>query len=185
MVTDDFLPAGVHIRSLKSHPDDRGVFTEIFREEWGVGCHAVQWNAVHSRAGVLRGVHAHVVHDDYLVVLSGTLVLGLHDMRRHGRSVGWSRIMTIDATAPQAITIPAGVCHGFYFPVPSTHIYAVSAYWNPLDELGCRFDSAELGLPWPDSNPSLSERDRQAGTYQEMCAAFEHRREALTPGITQ
>jgi len=178
MVADN-LPTGVHIQALKPHADERGVFTEIFREAWDVGCRAVQWNAVHSRAGVLRGVHAHVTHHDYLVVLSGVLVLGLHDVRRHGSSAGWSRIITLDAAAPQAITIPPGVCHGFYFPVPSTHVYAVSAYWNPQDELGCRFDSAELGLAWPDRDPLLSERDRQAGTYQEMCAAFDSRREAL------
>lgn len=179
MVADDFLPAGVHIRALKPHPDERGVFTEIFREEWGVGCRAVQWNAVHSQAGVLRGVHVHVTHGDYLVVLSGVLALGLHDMRRHSRSLGWSRVITLQATAPRAITIPPGVCHGFYFPVPSTHVYAVSAYWNPQDELGCRFDSAELALNWPNGEPLLSERDSHAGTYRQMCEAFDRRREAL------
>ncbi|WP_255468393.1 dTDP-4-dehydrorhamnose 3,5-epimerase family protein [Reyranella sp. CPCC 100927] len=185
MVTDNFLPAGVHIQTLKTHPDERGSFTEIFRETWDVGCHAVQWNAVHSRAGVLRGVHVHVTHDDYLVALSGVLVLGLHDMRRHSRSVGWSRIMTLDAAAPLAITIPPGVCHGFYFPVPSLHVYAVSAYWNPQDELGCRFDSAELDLAWPDRDPRLSERDQHAGTYQQMCDAFQSRHEMLAPAGAQ
>lgn len=184
MTSDDFLPAGIHIQPLQAHRDERGAFTEIFREEWKVGCRAVQWNAVHSQAGVLRGVHVYITHGEYLVVLSGIMVPGLHDMRRHSRSVGWSRIITIDAAAPRAITTPAGVCHGFYFPVPSTHVYAVSAYWDPLDELGCRFDSAELGLPWPNSDPLLSERDRRAGTYQ-RCEAFTSRRQALTPETTQ
>ena len=184
MAGDESLPDGVHIRPLRPHPDDRGVLTEIFRQEWTVGCDPVQWNVVHSAAGVLRGVHVHVDHSDYLVVIAGVLVLGTHDIRPQSRSGGRSRMVTLEAAEPRAITIPPGVCHGFYFPVPSTLVYAVSAYWNPRDELGCRFDCAELGLQWPNPAPRLSERDRDAGTYQQMRAAFreqwdEHRMRAV------
>jgi dTDP-4-dehydrorhamnose 3,5-epimerase len=84
-------------------------------------------------------------------------------------------MLTLDAAEPMAITIPPGVCHGFYFPVPSTLVYAVSAYWNPRDELGCRFDCAELGLQWPGAAPRLSDRDREAGSYRQMCDAFSER----------
>ncbi len=179
MASDDFLPAGVRIQSLNPHRDDRGVLTEIFREEWAVGCDPVQWNVVHSAARVLRGVHVHVDHDDYLVVISGVLVLGLHDIRPESRSAGCSRLVTLETATPRAVTIPPGVCHGFYFPVPSTLVYAVSAYWNPRDELGCRFDRGELGLEWPDSTPLLSERDDRAGGYQQMCQAFHEGRQEL------
>jgi dTDP-4-dehydrorhamnose 3,5-epimerase len=65
-----------------------------------------------------------------------------------------------DGEELQALVIPPGVAHGFYFPRPSLHAYAVSHYWNPLDELGCRFDDPELGITWPDPNPTLSERDK-------------------------
>ena len=57
------LPAGVALRPLRMHRDERGVLTEIFRESWA-GLAAVQWNAVRSAAGVLRGVHVHVRHAD-------------------------------------------------------------------------------------------------------------------------
>ena len=184
MASDDFLPAGVRILPLKAHPDERGVLTEIFREEWAVGCHPVQWNVMHSAAGVLRGVHVHREHHDYLVVISGVLVLGLHDIRPDSRSAGRSRLLTLDAVAPRAVTIPPGVCHGFYFPVPSTLVYAVSSYWDSRDELGCRFDCAELGLTWPNDAPLLSARDRGAGSYRQMCAAFRKRRDESRRGET-
>lgn len=179
MVNNEFLPVGVGIRALKPHRDDRGVFTEIFREEWTVGCEAVQWNVASSAANVLRGVHVHLCHADYLVVLSGALVLGLHDIRPESGSAGLSCMITLDAAVPRAITIPPGVCHGFYFPIASTHIYAVSAYWDPDDELGCRFDAGELGLTWPSQTPHLSERDRCAVSYRQMCETFRDRRAAF------
>jgi dTDP-4-dehydrorhamnose 3,5-epimerase len=179
MTSDDVLPDGVQIRSLKPHPDDRGVLTEIFRQEWTVGCDPVQWNVVHSAAAVLRGVHVHVNHSDYLVMIAGVMVLGMHDIRPESRSRGWSRMVTLEAAEPRAIIIPPGVCHGFHFPVPSTLVYAVSAYWNPRDELGCRFDCPELGLQWPNQAPRLSDRDRDAGSYAQMCAAFRDRQDEL------
>ena len=178
MAGDASLLADVRIHPLKPHPDDRGILTEIFREEWAVDCSPVQWNVVHSAAGVLRGVHVHVDHHDYLVMVAGAMVLGTHDIRPDSPSRGCSRMVTLEAAEPRAITIPPGVCHGFYFLVPSTLVYAVSAYWNPRDELGCRFDCAELDLPWPDRTPRLSDRDRHAVSYHQMCEEFRELQQA-------
>ena len=44
---------------------------QVFRREWQPGIHPVQWNAVQSEANVLRGVHVHVVQEDYFVLLKG------------------------------------------------------------------------------------------------------------------
>jgi len=53
---------------LSTHWDARGALTEIFRGDWPDVAAPVQWNFVHSEANVLRGVHVHVTHVDYLVV---------------------------------------------------------------------------------------------------------------------
>ena len=42
---------------------------------------ATQWNMVRSRPNVLRGVHAHRQHIDYLTMVSGIMILGLQDLR--------------------------------------------------------------------------------------------------------
>ena len=75
------LPDGVQIHRLAPHNDLRGSVTELYRENWDLGCRLVQLNAVISTAGVLRGVHVHIRHVDHLVLLAGRMVLGLHDMR--------------------------------------------------------------------------------------------------------
>ncbi len=138
--------ADVAVRELTSHVDGRGCFTEIYRESWKSHPPYVQWNCVQSDACVLRGVHVHAVHHDYLFAASGTLVLGLHDIRPESATYAGSDMIVIEAGQPLVIAIPPSVRHGFYFPVPTIHVYAVSSYWNTDDELGCRFDCQELAL---------------------------------------
>ena len=41
---------------------------------------------------------------------------------------------------------------------------------------------AELGLQWPNMSPRLSERDRLAGPYHEMCRTFAAARVACRSG---
>ncbi len=70
------LPHGVVWRRLTTHADHRGDLTEPFRAESHEGPTPVQWNFVRSDRNVLRGVHAHPRHDDYLVVLHHRMFLG-------------------------------------------------------------------------------------------------------------
>lgn len=155
------LPQGVRVRPLEPHEDDRGTFVELYRGEWEMAVEPIQWNAVHSAAGVLRGVHVHPRHDDYLTIVRGRAVVGLRDLREGSASDGAAACVELRAERPAAITIPHGVAHGFYFAEPSTHVYAVSHYWDPADELGCRWDDPELEIPWPQREARISPRDQE------------------------
>jgi dTDP-4-dehydrorhamnose 3,5-epimerase len=153
------LPDGVRLRPLDPHEDERGVFMELHRLEWETGVEPVQWNVVRSAAGVLRGVHVHPRHDDYLVIFSGRATVGLCDLREGAPAGGRACCVELDGGSPSAITIPHGVAHGFYFHEPSLHIYAVSHYWHSSDELGCHWEDPELGIPWPMRDARVSARD--------------------------
>ena len=153
--------SGVRIFPLTTHVDDRGTFTEVFRESWVGPPHFVQWNVVTSKAGTLRGVHAHRRHADYLIVVSGHMWLGLADLRPDADPAAAKALIGLDASTPQGVVIPAGVAHGFLFSRDSMHMYAVSEYHSDADELGCRWDDPALALPWPAAPEYLSERDRQ------------------------
>lgn len=158
---------GVHLVHLTSHNDYRGTFTEVFREEWATDIEPCQWNIVHSKANVLRGVHVHSIHVDYLLCLSGKLTIGLKDMRPSAPSFGISLMEKMDFVDPVAIVIPPGVAHGFYFHEPSIHLYAVSEYWDKEDELGCQWNDTDLEFNWPCDVPVISERDMELGSYAE------------------
>lgn len=153
------LPLGVRIVPLITHLDGRGSFTEIFREEWDPGVAPVQWNVVRSDAGVLRGSHIHVVHRDYLVVLSGRALVFLHDLRRGSDTEGQNSVVELVGARLEALVVPTGVAHAFWFSEPSLHIYAMSEYWDPAGELGCHWSDPGLGVPPLPEPPRLSARD--------------------------
>ena len=163
--------AHVHCRALHTNTDDRGSLIELFRQEWSLTNAPVQWNAVRSEPGVLRGLHCHWRHTDLLTVITGELVLGLVDLRPGSPTEGLAELLRIPALST-AVAVPPGVGHGFYFEQPTCMAYGVSDYWSHDDELGCRWDDAELGIPWPCSSPALSERDRSAGSLATLRAAI-------------
>lgn len=154
------LPDGVVLRSLVTHRDRRGELTELFRSEWVADVAFNQWNIVRSDAGVMRGVHVHPRHSDYLHVVAGTLVLGLHDLRPADPARCTSCMVTLAAADMTTVFIPAGVCHGFWCPEPTTYLYGLSSGWAMSEEFGCRYDDAALGLDWNlPVAPMLSPRD--------------------------
>ena len=159
---------GVSLVALTPHSDERGVFTELFRESWGTGFAGAQWNAVSSGPNVLRGVHVHRRHVDYLTLVAGRGTIGLHDLRPESPTRGHGTTVELDSREPSALVIPVGVAHGFYFHEPSIHVYAVSCEFDPADELGCRWDDAELGIAWPCERPLISPRDRDLGTLGDL-----------------
>lgn len=168
----DELPSGVKLIPLLMHHDNRGMVAELYRKEWDISLEALQWNISHSKSNVLRGVHLHPKHLDYLIVLKGHMTLYLHDVRPASASKGKTFVIDLKADILQAIVIPTGVAHGFYFNEDSTHIYAVSEYWDEEDELGCMWNSPELNISWPTHNPILSAKDQHALTYDAMIQAY-------------
>jgi dTDP-4-dehydrorhamnose 3,5-epimerase len=175
------LPDGVALRALEMHRDPRGSFTEVFRDEWDAGVTPVQWNAVRSVAGTLRGVHVHIHHDDYLIVLGGHASVGLRDLRRDSPTEGLSALVDLAEEELSALVIPHGVAHGFYFHRPSLHLYAVSRYWDVGDELACHWADPELEIDWPAEPTLLSERDATAPPLAELLEQLEPAQPFRTP----
>jgi dTDP-4-dehydrorhamnose 3,5-epimerase len=159
------------LHDLEPHGDSRGTFTELFRASWETGVAPVQWNAVRSKANVLRGVHAHHRHSDYLTLLSGRAAVGLYDLRDGSPTYGAASLLVLSAGEPVGLVIPPGVAHGFYLYEPSLHVYAVSHEWALDDELGCRWDDPELRIPWPCTAPRLSARDAALGSLASLGTA--------------
>jgi dTDP-4-dehydrorhamnose 3,5-epimerase len=166
------LPAGVFTRELQMHRDERGWLTEIFRSSWLPGLEPVQWNALSSAAGVLRGVHVHPRHDDYLVLLQGRASVGLRDLRRDSPTHDVAALVELSDRRLTVLGVPRGVAHGLYFHEPSVLVYAVDAYWSLDDELTCHWADPELGIPWPVSSALTSRRDAAAPPLRALLAAL-------------
>jgi dTDP-4-dehydrorhamnose 3,5-epimerase len=173
---------GARLLPLEPHPDERGSFTEVFSAQWDTGIGPVQWSIVRSAPGVLRGMHLHRRHDEYIHVIEGRATIGLYDLRPDSPTSGCSAVYELDAAEPACLTFPAGIVHGWLFHEPSVHLQAVSetyADYGEDDNLGCHWSDLELGIDWPveptivsarsSAFPSLAELRRQAhGTVSEV-----------------
>jgi dTDP-4-dehydrorhamnose 3,5-epimerase len=170
------LPDGVLWRPLAQHGDQRGSLSEIFRQEWATGIAPVQWVLCRSHPGVLRGVHVHPGHADYLIVIAGHATVGLHDLRPRSPTSGRAVAFSLRGSDLVALTIPPGVAHGFLFHEASAFVLATDSSWSADDDLGCHWADPALGIDWPSTPTSLSERDATAPPLARLVEALAARR---------
>jgi dTDP-4-dehydrorhamnose 3,5-epimerase len=162
------LPDGVSVRPLDMHPDARGRLTEIFRQEWDTGVDPLQWNLLHSHANVMRGMNVHLKHDDYYVLASGRLTLGLYDLRRSSPTYGRSATMELSSERLAAVVVPIGVLHGTLYHASSIMLTGRSNYYDPDDDLGCLWSDPALGFDWEAIDPILVGRDAARPSLGEL-----------------
>src|SRR5512142_924410 len=144
MIRTGVLPDGACWRPLQTIGDGRGVFAEIYRGEWIEGVPALQWNFIRSRERVMRGVRVHPLHDDYLVVLDGFLIVGLRDLRRRSPTYGRTALVELRGSSLSLLKTPAGVAHGLYVAEPSLFVIGVTRYHDASDDIPCRWDDPAL-----------------------------------------
>jgi len=127
-----------------------------------------------SVKGVLRGLHFQTPPADHIKLaycLEGTVFDAVVDLRP--KSSSYRRYMTTQLTADNAnmLYIPRGLAHGFYVTSEIAIVaYKVSSEHDPRHDTGILWNSA--GIPWPDMEPTLSERDREFTTLEKFKTPF-------------
>jgi dTDP-4-dehydrorhamnose 3,5-epimerase len=167
-------------RTIASVPDERGSFSEIWRQSWleqlpepsGHALEMRQANVSRSAAGVLRGLHVHRRQADLWVVLEGRPFVALVDVRPALDGRGPVQVHTVEASAGDAFFLPEGVAHGFYAPEPLTLVYLVTTEYDGSDELGFAWDDPSVAIPWPARDPIVSGRDAAAPPLSELLATL-------------
>jgi dTDP-4-dehydrorhamnose 3,5-epimerase len=165
--------AGVAVSVLAMHRDVRGSVCELFRVDWQVGFEPMQWHALTSRAGTLRGMHLHVRHSDYKIVIGGRETLVLKDLRRGSATEGRSKRLDLSADELTAVVVPPGVAHGIYSHDDSVTLVGSTALYDPHDEFEFHFADPGLGEAWPTSPRHVSVRDRNAQSLSSLIEQIE------------
>jgi dTDP-4-dehydrorhamnose 3,5-epimerase len=162
------------------HGDERGVFFEWFsdREFTAATGHRLdlrQANTSVSSAGVLRGLHFAQLPPSqakYVTCLRGAVLDVVVDIRVGSPTFArWDSVL-LDDMNHRSIYISEGLAHGFVaLQDDSTVSYLCSAGYSPQREHTiCPTDPA-IGVDWPVTDPTLSERDAAAPTLAEVQAA--------------
>lgn len=170
------LPADVRLLDLPVHRDARGAVVESFRPDWLPEFDPGQWTLLTSGADVVRGVHCHRRRTDYVVAASGTVHVVLADARGDSPTFRQTARVVLDAAAPQALVVPVGVAHAFETTGPATVLTGLDTVWDPTDEFDCSWTDPLVRHLFTVTDPVLSDRDAQAGTFDDMVARLDQGR---------
>lgn len=164
-VTETALP-GVLIIEPKVFGDARGCFFETFHAEryaeYGMKLAFVQDNFSRSSYGVLRGLHYQLEHTQGKLVwiTHGKIFDVAVDVRKGSPTFGKWVSVILDANEPRQVYIPPGYAHGFC--VLSEQVdffYKCTDIYHPASEKGIHWQDPDLNIPWPVTNPTLSQKD--------------------------
>lgn len=161
---------GVKLADLARFPDERGVFTEVVRSDWGelLGEDSIaQANLSVTYPGVVRAWHRHARGQvDYFLVVRGSIKVCAYDDREGSPTKGHLVEVVLSENAMQILRVPGHYWHGFKVvgPEPAYLIYFTNRlydYRNPDEErrpwndagvvpvsINGRRDDPRVGKPW-------------------------------------
>lgn len=169
------LPAGVVVTGCSTVADERGLVAELYRQSDLRGEPPAQWNVMASTKNALRGMHVHVRHTDWIVVVAGVAQLGLVDLRGSDTERRPQTTITLSTNPMCVVTVPPGVLHGIYTPESAVLLNALSHEYDPADDFAVHVDDPQIDLDWGLNDPILSERDRVAPSIDTLLADLARR----------
>jgi dTDP-4-dehydrorhamnose 3,5-epimerase len=150
-----------------AHVDQRGFFLETYRrsdyEQLGVAVEFLQDNHSRSQRGTLRAFHFQLRPGQAKLVrvARGRIYDVVVDLRRGSPTYGEHESFDLTDENNRQLFVPVGFAHGFCVTSEIADVtYKVSSYYDAETERGIAFDDPDIDVPWPVSEPIVSERDR-------------------------
>lgn len=167
---------GVYIFEPKVFGDHRGFFMESYNSkmfiEEGFPFGFVQDNhSLSIESGTIRGLHYQLPpysQTKLIRVIRGAIYDVVVDLRKGSSSFGkWQGFILSESNKRQLI-VPCGFAHGYCTLVENTEVqYKVDNYYSPEHERGILWNDPLLNIPWPITNPILSEKDKTHPLFNE------------------
>jgi dTDP-4-dehydrorhamnose 3,5-epimerase len=141
----------------KTLTDDRGYFSEIFRQDkleefLGFSINFCQENESKSSFGVLRGLHYQIApyaQTKLVRVLQGAVLDVSVDLRKDSPTFGKHVAIELSEENKKQILIPKGFAHGFIVLTEEALLaYKVDNYYHKVSERGIAYDDKNLAIDW-------------------------------------
>ena len=170
-IKEKHLSDGVVVLEPEVFQDDRGFFTEVFREdqfkELGLPHVYVQDNHSGSVKGVVRGLHFQWEPPmaKLMRVTVGSAFLVAVDIRKGSPTLGRWVGVEVSTVNRLQVYAPAGFARGFCVTSDFAEIqYKCTGIYNNKGESGVLWNDPEIGVEWPVTDPILSGKDAKAQT---------------------
>jgi dTDP-4-dehydrorhamnose 3,5-epimerase len=185
MVNDSLGVDGPLLLKPTRHGDQRGYFSEIFREDGFAklvpGLSFVQDNHSRSAAkGTLRGLHFQrppMAQSKLVRVVRGAVLDVAVDVRSGSSTYGRHVAVELSDENGLQFFIPQGFLHGFCTLTDDVDfLYKVDNYYSPEHDGAVTFDDPDLGIRWPfeASDLIVSAKDRSAPRLCDLSDIFPH-----------
>jgi len=172
---------GVFEITLNPHGDSRGFFMRVYDDaifkEHGISRNWVQEN--HSRSEtkhIIRGLHFQLApYSETKMVrcVKGAVLDVFVDLREGSKTFGQWDSIELSESNKKMIYIPRGFAHGFCTLTDiSEVVYKVDNYYTPQAELGLLWNDADIGIDWPTTAPTLSDKDQKNLTLKEFTSTY-------------
>ena len=160
---------GLHLIELKPNVDNRGSFTEIYRNnlfnEFHIKFDLCQHNRVHSKKNVLRGLHfqkAPFSQTKIISVSNGKILDVVLDLRVNSKTYAKYFSIILDSKVNRTLYVPRGFAHGYLSLEDNTIVdYMVDNYYNEDSEDYIYFLDPHLNINWgmDKEKITISEKD--------------------------
>jgi dTDP-4-dehydrorhamnose 3,5-epimerase len=158
--------------------DNRGFFSETFRADQfrllGLPTEFLQDNHSRSAKGVVRGLHFQwdPPMGKLMRVTVGSAFLVAVDIRKGSPTLGkWVGVES-SAENRRMVWAPWGFARGFCSLSEATEIqYKCTGIYNAGAEAAIRWNDPSIGVEWPLSDVTVSEKDRKAPSLAEWLAS--------------
>jgi dTDP-4-dehydrorhamnose 3,5-epimerase len=159
------------------HGDHRGFLMECYSAERyraaGIALPFVQDNLSSSRRGVLRGLHFQqpTSQGKLVQVLRGEVFDVAVDVRTGSPTFGQWAGEILSAENRRQLWLPPGFAHGFVVTSDEALFsYKCTAPYDRTAERYVRWDDPAIGIRWPMTDVTLSDKDRAAPLLRDMPA---------------
>ena len=172
---------GVYLIKPRIFKDDRGVFFEsfneqIFKKKIDSKLNFVQDNQSLSYKGVLRGLHFQKpphVQAKLVSVVKGSVIDVVVDLRKDSVTYGKYILEELSEYNNHQLFVPKGMAHGFLTLEDNTIFsYKCSGFYHKESEDSLLWNDSTLNIKWPNSNPILSKKDKNAKKFSSFVSPF-------------
>jgi dTDP-4-dehydrorhamnose 3,5-epimerase len=166
---------GAFIIDMTPIEDERGFFARTFcvKEfaQHGLETNFIQSNASRSKIkNTLRGMHFQTNGSEEVKVIRcvrGRIQDVIVDLRQDSDTYCQWIAVELSEDNKRILYVPRGFAHGFLTLEEDCEVaYMVSAFYDPINERGLRWDDSAFGIEWASKPVVISDKDRNHEDYR-------------------